>query len=305
MSNTIKPKINDQFWFNYSEKLIKDSHTNTDVAVKKLQNLVLWLWGIYTTYSVVGSSLQESNYPFIVTFLIALTSVSLILVYWGTAWVQMPVETSFDPRSPDEIEAAYKYILEIKISRFKKTLWLSLFSAFMVSLSLILMSTNAKNNQNKHEPSAYRGKNESTNIDYLFSKQLESLYIYFEKGSILPNAIHSLDKIENILAQQINKQNKYIIKITGFSSLEIVQWKNAISDNYQISMARANNIKKIILDLADKNNFNRENIIIDIFAFSNQNISKTNIMNHQANRKVKIEIIELVQNKTNPTEQIN
>jgi len=223
MSNPIKPKIDDQFWFNYSEKLINESHINADEAAKKLQNLILWLWGIYTSYSVVGSSLQESNYSFIVAILIVLASVSLILVYWGTVWVQMPVETSFDPRSPDEIEEAYKKTLTTKVSRFKKTLYFSLFSAFMVSLSLILMSTNAKNNISSHDISISEEKTESASMDnkapYLYSKTIEAIFIYFDKGSILPGTEHSLDKFEDIFTQKTNKQNKYIIKIIGFSSV--------------------------------------------------------------------------------------
>lgn len=147
MGGEIKPKINDQFWFDYSEKLINENRT--DEAAKKLQNLVLWLWGIYTTYAVIGSNLQEQHFPLWVTILIALSSASLILVYWGTTWIQMPVETSFDPRCPSEIEGAYKKITTTKISRFNKTLGASLFSAFMVSISLILMSINSSNKHNE------------------------------------------------------------------------------------------------------------------------------------------------------------
>lgn len=152
MSNTtIQPKIDDQFWFDYSEKLINTSHSNTDEAAKKLQNLVLWLWGIYTTYAAVGSSLQESSYPWFVTLLISLASVSLIVVYWGTSWVQMPVKTIFDTRSPDDIKDAYVTITNSKNRRFTITLYLSFLAAFMVSLALVLMSMNAKEKINNYE----------------------------------------------------------------------------------------------------------------------------------------------------------
>lgn len=298
MSNDIKPKINDQFWFDYSEKLINESHTNADKAAEKLQNLILWLWGIYTTYCVIGSSLQESQYPFWMTFLIVLSSVFLILVYGGTVWIQIPVKTSFDPRSPDDIKEAYKTILFNKIVRFKITFCLVLISIIMVSLSLVLISTIPKNNNKYDIPVSENICKPINNTEYIFSKQLAPIYIYFDRGLIFPKNNDSLVDLENIFTQKINKNNKYIIKITGFSSTEVVTLKNTLADNYQISMARANNVKKYILDIVDKYHFNREKIIIDIFAFSNQDILKTLTNDHKENRKVKIEIIELVENTT-------
>jgi hypothetical protein len=300
MSNDIKPKINDQFWFDYSEKLINESHTNADKAAEKLQNLILWLWGIYTTYCVVGSSLQESQYSFWMTFLIVLSSVFLILVYGGTVWIQIPVKTSFDPRSPDDIKEAYKIILLNKIFRFKITFFFVVISIIMVSLSLVLISIIPKNNNDIHKvlisEDIHKPEN---NIEYVFSKQLDPIYIYFDKGLILQKENDSLVNLENIFTQKINKNNKYIIKITGFSSTEVVSLKNTLADNYQISMARANNVKKYILDIVDKYHFSRENFVIDIFAFSNQDIPKMITNDHKENRKVKIEIIELIENITN------
>lgn len=287
MVDEVRPKIDDQFWFNYSEKLINESHDNANESAKKLQNLILWLWGIYTTYSVIGTKLQESHYPFYVTLSIVFTSLILIVVYWGTVWVQMPVKTSFDPRSPEEIEKAYKKILKTKIRRFNITLLLSLIAALMVSLSLILMSTNTKGNS--------KVKTEKSISKSYISKPFKSITLYFDRGSILPKVDNELDILEKKMIEKSNDKNKYIIKITGFSSTEIVQSKNTISDNYQISIARANNVKKKILDIVDKHHFKRENIIIDIFANSNQNIAETGVINHQKNRKVEIEIIELIQ----------
>lgn len=300
----MKPKVDEQFWFNYSEMLIKTSPEKIDSAAKKLQNLIVWLWGIFTTYSVIGINLQESNYNIYVTILIILTSVSLIFVYWGTAWVQMPIKIEFDPRVPDEIEEGYASIIRKKISRIKIALVGSLFATFMVSLSLVLMSTNSKNseilkntNTSNKKDKINTKNNAMTSVLY---RELEPIYIYFKKAQILVKEHQNLSMLNKIFSDKKNQNNKYIIKIVGSSSTEIVHRKNTLSDNYQLSLVRANNIKKSILDIVDKNNFKRESIIIDTFAYSNQNISQVDIKNHKVNRSVKIEIIELVENIISP-----
>jgi len=300
----VKPKVDEQFWFNYSEMLIKTSPEKIDSAAKKLQNLIVWLWGIFTTYSVIGINLQESNYNIYVTILIILTSVSLIFVYWGTAWVQMPIKIEFDPRVPDEIEEGYASIIRKKISRIKIALVGSLFATFMVSLSLVLMSTNSKNseilkntNTSNKKDKINTKNNAMTSVLY---RELEPIYIYFKKAQILVKEHQNLSMLNKIFSDKKNQNNKYIIKIVGSSSTEIVHRKNTLSDNYQLSLVRANNIKKSILDIVDKNNFKRESIIIDTFAYSNQNISQVDIKNHKVNRSVKIEIIELVENIISP-----
>lgn len=283
----MKPKVDDQFWFDYSEKLINSSPEKIDSAAKKLQNLIVWLWGIFTTYSVIGIKLEESHYDTWVTIVIILTSASLIFVYWGTAWAQMPIGITFDPRVPLKIEEGYTDIIIKKKFRLTIALAGSLIATLMVTLSLVLMSTNAKNSQVSEE---------SDSLNKILYKELEPIYIYFKKGAILAKEPQNLNILNEIFSEKKNKNNRYIIKVIGFSSTETVQWKNTLTDNYQISFARANNVKKSILDIVDKNNFNRKAVVIDIFAYSNQNISQVDIKNHKLNRSVKIEIIKLVEN---------
>ncbi|MGB6327431.1 MAG: hypothetical protein WBF48_00770 [Halarcobacter sp.] len=124
-------------------------------------------------------------------------------------------------------------------------------------------------------------------------KNIHTTSIHFEKGSIIINRTDAKKELDNLFTNEINKNNHYIIKLTGFSSTEIVKHKNTLSNNYQISLARANNVKKYILDIFDKKNFNRENLFIDTFAYSNQDITNDKTNQHEINRKVIIEIIEL------------
>lgn len=136
------PKINDQYWFEFSEKLITTTHETFEQIAAKIQNLVIWLWGIYTTATAVGFTLSEKQLSFWTVFPIATTSALLILLYWATVWVQFPIHVEFDPRSPTEIKDAYENSVREKNKRLRVTLVLSILAAAMVSTSLIAASFN-------------------------------------------------------------------------------------------------------------------------------------------------------------------
>jgi hypothetical protein len=135
------PKVDDAYWFSVSEDLVNKSVTRQEEAAGKLQNLVLWLWGIYTTYAAVGATLAGKSIPLWAVLLIALASAALIAVYWGTVWVQAPVAVSFDPRSPDDIRSAFGDILAAKQKRFAATMAGSVAAAFLVAVALVVAST--------------------------------------------------------------------------------------------------------------------------------------------------------------------
>jgi hypothetical protein len=141
-SQAPRPKVDDNYWFKLSEDLVGNSLGVHDAAAVKLQNLVLWLWGIYTTYAAVGLVLAGKSLPLWATLLIALASAALIGVYWGTIWVQSPAGgVEFDPRSPDDIRYAFTSIVEERNRRFKFTLAGSVMAAFLVALALVVAST--------------------------------------------------------------------------------------------------------------------------------------------------------------------
>lgn len=172
------PQVDDAFWFDYSKKLIENAIERRDQAAAKLQKLVLWLWGIYTGSAAIGFSLSEKDLSLGVTLLVASASASLIAVYWGTFWVQMPIRTdSFDPRSPDEISSAYLSSLEKKDSRLKLTLVLSIIAAVMVSVSLLATSVSDKVSQ-------------TTSLSALLKKSGNSRLIALSATGISAESVH-------------------------------------------------------------------------------------------------------------------
>jgi hypothetical protein len=61
----------------------------------------------------------------------------LIAVYWCAVYVQLPVAVEFDPRSPTEIQNAYKIGVTAKNRRLKWTVALSIIATIFVAFALV------------------------------------------------------------------------------------------------------------------------------------------------------------------------
>jgi len=136
----VVPLIDHAYWFEYSKKLIEGAQDKRDAAAASIQKLVVWLWGIYTASAAIGFTLSGKELSFWPAIVIAAASGSLIIVYWGTVWVQVPITIGFDPRSPTEIEQAYNKAVKTKSFRLSMTLLGSVVAAILVSLALMVAS---------------------------------------------------------------------------------------------------------------------------------------------------------------------
>jgi hypothetical protein len=136
----VKPKIDDQFWFDYSEKMVNSAVEQRDQAAYKIQTLVTWLWGIYTASAAVGFALSGKGLSLWPTLTIASASAALIGVYWATVWVVTPALGQFDPRSPDDIREDFNGLIRMKDRRLNITLAAGLVAAALVSVALIVAS---------------------------------------------------------------------------------------------------------------------------------------------------------------------
>lgn len=138
--NSVVPKIDDQYWFEFSKTLLDSAVSRREKAADTLQKLVVWLWGIYTASATVGFSLSGKELDAMATALVAAASVALILVYWGTVWIQIPELVSFDPRSPTEIKEAFNGIVRNRNRKLVATLIGSIIAAILVSIALMVAS---------------------------------------------------------------------------------------------------------------------------------------------------------------------
>lgn len=135
-----RPKIDAQYWFNYSESLVSANSERIDQAAERLQAMTLWLWGIYTTLASVGFALAQKRLPSYMAWLIAIASLLLLALYWCAVWMRIPERVSFDPRSPDQIKNAYASACNSRYVRLKITIVVSALAVLAVSASLIVSS---------------------------------------------------------------------------------------------------------------------------------------------------------------------
>ena len=130
----VRPLVDHKYWFARSKELVdKASSVQTDAAAK-LQNTLVWLWGVYTASAAVGLALAKSRLSLPATAIIALPSVLLVAAYWLTTHVQMPSVLWFDPQIPDSIQGAVEAGVRIKRRRL---LW-AMISSFLAATSVAI-----------------------------------------------------------------------------------------------------------------------------------------------------------------------
>ncbi len=150
----VTPSVDHAYWFEYSKNLLDAAQNKREAAAAAIQKLVVWLWGIYTASAAIGFALSGKELSFWPAIIIAAASGALIIVYWGTVWVQVPITVNFDPRSPTEIKEAYNKTVKEKSFRLSITLLGSVIAAIMVSLALIVASVSKPLNQDYSNISA-------------------------------------------------------------------------------------------------------------------------------------------------------
>ncbi len=137
---SVKPKVDDQYWFDLSKEMVQSAAASRNEAAAKLQSMIVWFWGIYTASAAVGIALSETSYSLPVILLIASPSAVLIAAYWLAAWVQVPVRVQFDPRIPMDIKRAYLKGIKTKSRKLASALAVSLIAAILVTSALIAAS---------------------------------------------------------------------------------------------------------------------------------------------------------------------
>lgn len=114
---------------------------------------------------------------------------------------------------------------------------------------------------------------EETNIGEIL---VRSFKFYYEKGSLILNRWHltnneEIQGVTNFIQNGINNNSLYRITIAGKASKEYIRNpNNRISNNYELSKARAENIKNIIDDIILRCNAKNINFRVSCVGFSNQ-----------------------------------
>ncbi|MFT7005249.1 MAG: flagellar motor protein MotB [Sulfurimonas sp.] len=125
--------------------------------------------------------------------------------------------------------------------------------------------------------------------------------VYFNQGQILfteylsdksylkDKHFKNVKELYNIL-DKLNTDKNYYIKVIGYASKEKIDIKNDnVSDNYQLSKARADSVREFIINILLNDNFPIDKIKIDIYGNSNE-YSQSKV--YSLDRKVEIFIYE-------------
>jgi hypothetical protein len=133
----MKPKIDDQFWFDMSYDMVKGSIERLRSGAQKIQNLILWAFGIYT-----GSAIFTVEYKNIgeigILIILCLPYLLLILGYWQAHMAQLPTSVEFDYKSPTQIERAYIEGYSESNKRLNRSKWISFIGLLALAISLML-----------------------------------------------------------------------------------------------------------------------------------------------------------------------
>lgn len=136
----------------------------------------------------------------------------------------------------------------------------------------------------------YNKYNNGINFKYK-DRIIKNEKIYFEPISFNFDAAAEIEL--NKIIKNIKNENKYIINLVGNSSIEEINIKNnTIKDNYTLSLARANSIKRYLLSKLIELDLDVQNIEFNIYGNSNQNLDNKNKSRHDLQRFVEMDILE-------------
>lgn len=140
--------INDKYWLDYAKQSVINSIKARNEGAAKLQKMVLWFWGLYTTSFTIGISINLIDAPLWVLVFLGLPVITLIITYWLCVWTQLPIESTFDPRIPFEIKLGYNRSVTEKNRRFKFALAGTLISSIILASALFSLSFVKKKSNN-------------------------------------------------------------------------------------------------------------------------------------------------------------
>jgi hypothetical protein len=133
--------VDDQYWLARGRQLVDATTSGRDAAAKQLIATISWFWTVYTTAAVVGTAIADRSFDTGVALVVAAPAVFLAAAYFAATWALMPVEVSFDPRVPVEIEEATGVAATVKRRRLRTAWALSALAAAAVVVAIVATAT--------------------------------------------------------------------------------------------------------------------------------------------------------------------
>jgi len=133
--------VDDQYWLARGRQLVDATIAGRDAAARQLITTISWFWTVYTTAAFVGTAIADRSFDLVVALLLAAPAVLLAAAYFAATWALMPVEVSFDPRVPIEIEEANSVAAAVKRRRLRTAWVLSALAAAAVIIAIVAAAT--------------------------------------------------------------------------------------------------------------------------------------------------------------------
>jgi len=134
---TPKPKIDDQFWFDYSYDLVKDSLSRLDKAIDSINKFTTGLLTVYTVSAIFTIEYKDIEEPYLM-FLFALPYMIVLFEQWYATTSKVPIAKAFDARIPAEIRKAHLEIHQFKERRLNYAIVISFITTLFVAITLML-----------------------------------------------------------------------------------------------------------------------------------------------------------------------
>ena len=132
-----KPKIDDQFWFDYSGGMVKDSIDRLDKGIESVNKFTVSLLGVYTASSIFTVEYKELREWYWI-MLFSLPYVVVLVARWWAASSTTARAVEFDPRMPADIQKSYEDVHDFKVRRLNWMIRVSAVATLLVGVTLIL-----------------------------------------------------------------------------------------------------------------------------------------------------------------------
>jgi hypothetical protein len=129
--------VGDRFWLAYAQELVLGAVKGPEKRAEQLAVGIGWFWTVYSAAALVVVTVASARPPLPLRLMIAVPSVVLILAYWMASRVRRVNLVEFDPRIPDEIEAAHLAAVREKIRALSWAERLTTLAALSVVAALL------------------------------------------------------------------------------------------------------------------------------------------------------------------------
>jgi predicted histidine transporter YuiF (NhaC family) len=129
--------LGDRYWLARAKSMADSAITAREEAAGRIVTGVAFFWTIYSTV-VVASLAVSQRASATLTIALTIPAAVMVVAYLVALIVIYPVDVQFDPRSPTDIERAYKYALQRKCQRLRAAVFCTSIAGVAVLMAILV-----------------------------------------------------------------------------------------------------------------------------------------------------------------------